>query len=420
MAPRNDTIPLSIRTGLSVALLLPILQACGPPGSPVTLTQFRDSAGVVIAESSGLPEPNGGGWSLAQTPFLTIGTFQGDSLYQFYEISGGIRLPDGRIVVSDQGSHQLRIFGPEGHFLQSWGREGEGPGEFRAIRLVGRLGEDTLVVVDGRQRRISLFHPDRGRLGQSTVAEEVGLTFVSSGMFADGSVVFGGGLTLGPGGEIPSEGLNRPDTRYVVASLDGRFAADLGTFPGPEIFVQTQGGGGEFLVAASSIPFGRRPVAAAGGDRFFVGTGDTHDIRVLDPAGRLLRIFRILQSPPPVTSEALNRWIEERVAELDDPSGAPALRTSLREMPTPGTMPAHQGLTVDQDGCLWVEGFRQPGEGLRSWTIFDREGTPQARLSLSSDHRILEVGRDYVLTVFQDPMEVEYLRLHALVRGRQG
>ncbi|MGW8267810.1 MAG: hypothetical protein ACWGSQ_15700 [Longimicrobiales bacterium] len=398
-------------------LLLVALGGCGGESPGVIRTQVRDSAGVTIVESSRLPEGGEGGWTLEQSPFLSIGSLDGDTLYQLYEISGGARLADGRILLSDAGSVQLRGFGPDGTARGSWGREGEGPGEFQSIRIMGVLSGDTLVVLDGRLRRIHLFHPDLGFFRQSSIDEEVGMTFVSNGMFGDGSIVFGGGLTFGPGGDTPTEGMNRSDTPYRSASLEGALAADFGAIPGPEIFVQTQGGGGEYFISASLIPFGRRPAAHARGDRLFLGSADTYEISSYDPAGRLDRIIRVSLPLPPVSSRDVERFIEEEVAELDDPSTAPALRSSLRDMPTPETMPAFQGLVVDSEGFLWVEDFRPPGVGLRRWTVFDPEGTPRTRLSLPSSNRVLEIGQDYLMAVFEDHLGVEYLRLYSLQRG---
>lgn len=394
-----------------------LLSGCGSERPSAVETQARDSAGISIVESTSLPEIGSGGWSLDQTPSLTLGTFDGDTLYQLYEVSGGTRLSDGRIVISDNGSFQLRVFGPTGEFLSAFGREGEGPGEFKSVRLMGSLPGDTLVAMDGSLRRISLFHPEMGFVRQTTVEEDVGVTWVTNGMFGDGSIVFGGGMSFGPGGDMPSDGLNRPDTPYRSASLSGALEVDFGTVPGSEYFMRTQGGGGEFFISASLIPFGRHPSGYARGDRFYLGSADTYEIRGFDPTGRLMEIFRVLEGLPPVTSQDVDRLIQGRVEDLEDPSEAPGVRSSIREMPTPETMPAYQGFRVDSEGFLWVEAYLPPWEGLRSWAVFDPNGVPRTRLALPESNRLLEVGRDYVLTVFRDELEVEYLRVYPLVRG---
>jgi len=342
---------------------------------------------------------------------------EGDSLYQLYRVSGGIRLADGRIVLSDDGSLQLRLFGPDGVFLRNWGREGEGPGEFLAVEVMGAVGGDTLVVVDGRMRRISLFHPEAGFVEQFTVDERAGHVLFPNGMFGDGSIVFGGELTFGPGGDTPEDGINRSEARYRSARRDGSFGATFGSVPGSEMFMQAQGGGGEIHISAVSIPYGRNPAAHARGEILYLGSGDTYEILGFKPDGRLERIIRVLQPQLPVTSQDVERYIEAEVAALDDPSRAPAIRSLLHDIPAPETMPAYQAFTVDSEGSLWVEDFRRPGEKLRTWTVFDREGRPRTRLSLPSDNRVLEIGRDYLMAVFEDSLGVQYLRLFALSRG---
>ncbi len=404
--------------GLSSVLILSLaMVGCGGENLSDIQTLTRDSAGVTIVESSDAPSRGEGGWVLDQAPSLTIGTFQGDTLYELYRVSGGTRLSDGRIVISDNGSFQLRMFGPNGEFLGSWGREGEGPGEFQSVQVMGVLGGDTLVVLDGRLRRISLFEPGAGFLSQGTFTEEVGLTFVPNGMFQDGSVVFGGGLSFGPGSDMPTDGLQRPDTPFRSADLDGSLVTEFGAIPGSEYFMRTRGGGGEFMISASLIPFGKRPAAFARGDRLYLGSADEYEIQAFDPDGRLTRILRVSRPLTPVTSADVERLIEEAVTELEDPSRAPEVRSSYGEMPVPDFMPAYRGFHVDSEGCLWVEEYPLPGSSLRSWTVFDPDGSPLSTLSLPSDNRLLEIGEDFVMTVFQDPLGVEYLRIYALTRG---
>ena len=147
MLIRLERRSLRLTLGVAAVSVCTARAGCGNEDPPSVRTQTRDSAGVTIVESTALPERGAGGWTLNQAPFLTIGTFEGDTLYQLYQVSGAIRLPDGRFAVSDNGSFQLRIFGPDGTFQRSWGREGEGPGEFQSIRVMGVLEPDTLVAL---------------------------------------------------------------------------------------------------------------------------------------------------------------------------------------------------------------------------------------------------------------------------------
>ena len=88
-----------------------------------------------------------------------------------------------------------------------------------------------------------------------------------------------------------------------------------------------------------------------------------------------------------------------------------------------GIDPAHPSkydialLDLDTEGCLWVEDVHLPGDTLRSWTVFDEEGVPLTRLSLPAENRVLDIGKDYVLTVFEDELGVESVQSYPLTRG---
>ena len=70
-------------------------------------------------------------------------------------------LADGRIVVSNAGSHELRVFDAQGRHLHSFGRQGEGPGEFAPFTsmLLWPAPQNKFVVRDGTGRA-HLFEED--------------------------------------------------------------------------------------------------------------------------------------------------------------------------------------------------------------------------------------------------------------------
>ncbi len=67
-------------------------------------------------------------------------------------------LRDGRLVVSQRNPALVRLYDAQGKFIRDIGREGEGPGEYRAPRLA--LYRDTIVVHDSRLGRAALIAPD--------------------------------------------------------------------------------------------------------------------------------------------------------------------------------------------------------------------------------------------------------------------
>jgi hypothetical protein len=407
----------SIRTAIPLltppTLLVAALASCAD-GDSTVLTAVRDSAGVVIVESSGAPATDAGGWSVDPVPGLSIGTLEGDADYQLYRVNGACVLSDGGIAVGNDGSSELRIYDREGAFRVSLGAEGEGPGEFRSLRLVGRYGGDTLVIVDSRLRRISLFHPDAGLLGSAAVAEELAPVRTAEGMLGDGSLVLSG---IRFGEEPPADGPVRIPQSYRLARIDGSLAADFGELPGREAFQQVQGAGGELVVSISLMPLGKQPAAAASSDRVFLGSSDRYEILAYDASARLQRIIRVDQPMVALEASDWNWLMADEIGDDPDPIRAAEIRQRYRELPVPETLPAYLGFRTDARGYLWVEEARRPGDDTPLWTVFNREGTPLARVTLPDRTRILEIGEDYVLAVRTDELEVEYVELYPLHRG---
>jgi hypothetical protein len=381
-------------------------------------TEVRDSAGVTIVENNGDLGADGGGWWVDPDPTLSIGTFQGDPVFQLYQVQGAARLQDGRIVVSNAGSGEIRVFDGEGRFLVAHGRKGEGPGEFQRPTLTGVLGSDTLVVVDSGLRRISFIQAGVGFLESFPLSDDAGGGGYPQGMFADGKMVLGGGFVWSneSGVELGSAS-NRRSTSYAVVGLDGEVVTDLGEFPGSESFLQIQTqGGGTISMRARLIPFGKYAMQAVGPERFHYASGESWEIRSFDSSGELRRILRLSRDPLPVRAPDLEALIQEEIAELSDPSEAPEVRAAFDEMPVPDVMPALAGIQVDRRGYLWVERYPRPGDEFSLYDVVDPEGELVGKVSLPSGLEILEIGEDYLMALYRDELGVEYLRIHRLAR----
>ncbi len=102
-----------------------------------------------------LPDPSGA-WRLTATP-LDIGIADGDPHYLLHNAVSSLLLDDGRIVVLNAGSQELRFYDTGGKFLNSAGRKGSGPGEFRWPQRIYLAHPDTILVFDAGTQRESLF-----------------------------------------------------------------------------------------------------------------------------------------------------------------------------------------------------------------------------------------------------------------------
>lgn len=63
---------------------------------------------------------------------------------------------DGTMFVADSAMSRVQVYGPDGRFLRSLGRDGQGPGEFDSF-LSMTIAGDLLVVNDGGNQRLSTW-----------------------------------------------------------------------------------------------------------------------------------------------------------------------------------------------------------------------------------------------------------------------
>lgn len=120
----------------------------------------RDSAGIEIVENFGTPLwHEGETWRL--TEVVRIGAVEGAPEYEFGRISGIAVLSDRRLVVADAMAHELRFFSPDGVLERTYGRLGQGPGEFGDGLLYPSVGPgDTLLVFDRANQQAHVIAPD--------------------------------------------------------------------------------------------------------------------------------------------------------------------------------------------------------------------------------------------------------------------
>lgn len=82
------------------------------PGGP--LSEVSDSAGVRIVDNVRAPEGSRLGWTIGPEPTVSIGVVEGDETYMLNRVTDATRLSDGRIVVVNSGTSEMRVFGPTG------------------------------------------------------------------------------------------------------------------------------------------------------------------------------------------------------------------------------------------------------------------------------------------------------------------
>jgi hypothetical protein len=74
---------------------------------------------------------------------------------QFAEIADVAVTPGGTVYVADRDDPRIRVFSSSGRSVRSFGRRGEGPGEFTGIEKIFPASDGSLAVVDMRLFRLT-------------------------------------------------------------------------------------------------------------------------------------------------------------------------------------------------------------------------------------------------------------------------
>lgn len=410
------------------------LTVCGAAGcqqgqaSRTTHATVRDSAGIEIVEHPAGFEESLPRWSVTELA-SELGSGEGPG-HELTQVRGATRLPDGRIVVADGGSSELRFFDSTGKHLASSGRKGDGPGEFQGIGTVQRIGADTLGVLDVQLNRYSLL-TNSGTFVRSVSVRrrsEQGYLGVS-GPLSDGRL-FG---TLHPMMEMPKEtsGPVRRDPFAVgIIGADGTGFDTLIVVPGYESFPAIGREGGHEFPTWHSLNFGRTSVLVTDGALIYIGTNEPAGIGVYQPDGRLIRLVRSLTPPDPVTEAHRQQRRNETLAGFERSRVSEAIKAewkkNIEDARYAEVFPDYERLLIGTDGTLWQERPRRTADEGRRYVVYDASGTAIATVTCPERFRPYEVGPDEIIGMWRDADEVHHVRVYRLPRraprvtGRSG
>ena len=369
----------------------------------------RDSAGITIMENE-RPAPGSRlGWRIGEAPTVSIGALEGDPEYELYQVRDASRLPDGRIIVANAGSGELRVFGESGAHLASWGGRGEGPGEFgdfAAPWSVEPWPGDSIVASDLYARRASIFDAN-GVHGRTFLLEDP--YYRLHGVLPGGRMFLGTVPSFTAG--IMRTGMVRRDIEYAVAAPDGSLHATLRKYPASEWYIFAERG-----MAVYPQPFSHSAIARVWGDLVVINSNDFYEIRAYTPDGAVARIVRRDHDARSPTQADVDEYLAEQYADDTEQERAETM-AELTDMPLLEAFPAFGRVEIDLMGYLWVEDYQLPGEPAPAWTVFDPEGRVQGLVEIPPDLTIFEIGEDYILGRVSDDLGIERVQLWSLDRS---
>jgi hypothetical protein len=320
-------------------------------------------------------------------------------------------LSDGRIVVANGGSQELRFFDETGAWLRSTGRPGSGPGEFNSLGWLHIGTGDTLRVYDWGQLRVSVFSPD-GEYRRSFMLGTGGGggTLRPETAFANGAII---ASTQSSVDMSSAPGVRRDTSLLWLFDPDGRLVDSLGRYPGSEAWIDRT----ERSMSVQDRPFGKHLTVRAHGTAVYIGSGDSHELTVLTGSGSNRRTLRWSAPTVPITPQVVDAYIAATVA--DAPTRARASVTAkLGRAPFPATMPAYATFVIADDGKVWVGRYLVRGQGERqTFDVFDTAGITHGSVEMPPRFSLAQVTRDRVIGIWRDEDGVAHVRVYRLIHG---
>jgi hypothetical protein len=302
----------------------------------------------------------------------------------------------GHIYVGDIINATIHLYSATGQHLQAIGRKGRGPGEFSQIGGSQLNTGDSLYILDGNLRRVTLV--------RSYKFEAPALTFTLPGgpegeaPSMTGSVRSGHtGLWVTPRNQLLI-GYSPPYTprtwqqpRYFKlyqVDITGKFVSDK-----PVVQVADR----QWLVLAGDkgfsvtlMPFASHPVICVGPEgHLYYGHTDSLSISRVDLEGRKMGTIQYPVKRIRITSQM---WKQELEQWPDRSLNMDMIRRS--KTPVPEYLPCFEDFLVDDTERVWVATNTEDQKNYR-WLIFDKQGKLAAEFSLTKEVMLKLVRNGY-------------------------
>ena len=371
----------------------------------------------LLLVASAVAQPSSENWRLVET--LRIGSIDGQDALS--DVTALTVSPDGtKLYVKQRFRNSISVHDTRtGRHLFEFGRNGEGPGEFRNLGNVGWLS-DTLYVTDWQLPRVTLFTAEGEFIRvevrsfpylQETQRGTLPIAYTRHGIIAQSfwlgsQEVAEGVVTKSPWVLVgPESRIIRRLAEYDLAGT--RISAAVGdrvvlfARPMAERNLIALDGAGESLIAVT------QPIADEVPGHFSV------ERRLLTGELYYRRFYRY---EPRAVSESLADSLIERPVRLfsNMMPQARAMRAARAHYPIPAAHPPVSGIAVSHSGTVWLQ-REQTGAARQQWTVLDQDGNVVGGVVGPQGVTLLLVLEDEVWGTVKGEFDVPYIVRFLLV-----
>lgn len=312
--------------------------------------------------------------------------------------------PAEAVFVADGFNQEVRVFGLDGVHRRTFGRNGDGPGEFRSLYSLAWVG-DRLLTLDPNLGRIGEFSAEGDWLGQQPVEGSVSgpIDHIRFRPVSRDQVYRLGYMRNATGITSVLVGHDRRgETGDTLSWLQAP--------PGSAGFIRCVH---DPMITGFDIPFSPRLVQHPGADgaRYSAMT-DAYRIAVTRNAADTLRIIERSLPGEPVSDEEWAEGTHDFETFLDENPGASC---DPRRPSRPAGKPFIKDIFLAPDGELWVEVIRAAGN---RWELFDPEGRLLGTVPAPPrrERAVPAFGPDHLITIRRDSLDLDHVDVWRIER----
>ena len=320
-------------------------------------------------------------------------TFSDDDLL-IGQVSGIVSDRNGGVYIADQDQSTIHRFDSSGNYIRSFGRDGEGPGEFRSLVQIDTDGE-FLYALDRNLNRITTFDPETGDPVESVTLGNTGQSLPETFHIlpADAFLITFEMFAVGRSEEIhyKSAGILDKSGSYKPA--------DQIRLPAREsVMINSDGGNIGIIVPTYSR---RSSISVSDSGSVYTNWSEHFLIKQYDLDGSYTgAYYSDLGGEPLTRSQLRSRY-------------SSAYMDALRGETLPSAWPVVRSFLVDNRNRVWVNLFGD-GAGDREWLVFQQNGEVDGMLILPEESTIHEVRDDYLYLVEADSDGFEIVKRYEI------
>ena len=330
---------------------------------------------------------------------LSIGQIEGDENYMF---GGSVYFntdEKGNFFVTDWDSKKILKYNPQGKYLLTIGRLGQGPGEFQSVSVARFDKDGFLYVTDIINHRISFFNKDGEFIRQIPLSER----FIDLYINSNGDYV------------AKKFGMTQDEIARKQISVFGLFDSELEMIKEiytDEIEMPSLSGSDEasivqYLANSYSIlvfkPEGW--LVLNENDLTYFGYPDDYEINIYSQQGKLQKIIKRDYEPFRINKKDKEFYIKYIGESLSSSGNIPqgTFKKALAKMKFPQYKPAFQKFILMENGWLFVIVDSTPNE-YALIDLFDQEGKyiAQFESTISTERMFFNNGKAYAVAVEND------------------